>query len=303
MKTNVPKIKKLSISQSRNYCFTDFEILDLLKIYMDNKSIIRGIGFGHEIAPTTKKPHLQGLIQFYNKKRLGGVKRIFGSKKIHVEPCYGSVKQNQKYCAKDNKYVMYGEFICQSHRSDLENIKKKLDEGGTLKEVADDHFGDYIRYHHGLQAYKKMCDKERTKKFRKIDVELVCGSTGTNKTRNTIEQNPNAFKITGKNLKWWDGYEQEETLIIDEYSNDIGITEMLNILDGYQLRLEIKGSFTYANWTKVIITTNLHPCEIHSQAKAEHRSALNRRITTISDLYNSKPRQAFAPRKCRGVLG
>ncbi len=283
IKVTVPKTK--IPTQSRNYAFTDFKLLDYLRIYNENKHIIRGIGFGDEIAPKTKKRHFQGHIQFYNKKRIGGVKRILGCKSIHLEACYGSIKQNQIYCAKDKKYTVIGEFITQGNRTDLEDIKKTLDGGGTIKEVADNHFGDFIRYHHGLQAYKKMCDKENTKKFRKLDVELVCGPTGTNKTRNAIEQNPNAFKITGKNLKWFDGYEQEETLIIDEYNNDVGITELLNILDGYQLRLEIKGSFTYANWTKVIITTNLRWDEIHSHAKPEHLHALKRRITTISDLY------------------
>ncbi len=281
----MPKIKIQLFNQSRNYAFTDFKLLDFTKIYRENIHIIRGIGWGLETAPTTGKQHFQGHIQFFNKRRLGGVKNILGCKSIHLESCRGSVEQNRKYCAKDNKYTKVGKFISQGHRTDLEDIKKNLDEGKTLDDIAQNHFSDFIRYKSGLQAYKKMCDKRNTKGFRKINVEFVCGPTGTNKTRSAVEKNPNHFKITGKNLKWFDGYEQEKVLIIDEYNNDIGITELLNILDGYQLRLEIKGSFTYANWTKVIITTNLRWNEVHSHAKPEHQRALNRRITTISDLY------------------
>ncbi len=289
---------KQTQQQSRTWCFTDFELLDFNKIYVENKDIIRAIGIGSEKCPKTNRRHFQGHIQFINKKRMGGVKSIFGTKKVHLEMCRGTIAQNIAYCTKDGTYSLYGNFIGQGHRTDLESIKHKLDTGSTMKNIADDHFGDYIRYHHGLQAYKKMVDKERTTKFREIDVTLVCGPTNTNKTRNAVEKNENAFKITGKNLKWWDGYEQEETLIIDEYNNDIGITELLNILDGYQLRLEIKGSFTYANWNKVIITTNLTPDEVHAKAKDEHRNAMFRRITRVKNIYAT----LVNPWACRGVL-
>ncbi len=272
--------------QSRNWCFTDFEKLDLVAIYKEYKDIIRYIGWGIEICPTTKKIHHQGWIQFVNKKRMGGVKKVFGTKKIHIESCMGNEIQNDKYCAKDKKFEYLGKYIVQGQRTDLESIKKKLDEGANIETIAEDHFGDFIRYHAGLEKYKKICDKRLTKKFRKIEVNIVCGPTGTNKTRNAVEENENAFKIEGANLKWFDGYDMESTLIIDEYNNDIPITKLLNLLDGYQLRLEIKGSFTYANWTKVIITTNLRPEELHAKAKQEHVNALNRRVTNWNNLYD-----------------
>ncbi len=280
------KTKTKIIIQSRNWCFTDFEKLDLVAIYEEYKDIIRYIGWGEEICPKTKKIHHQGWVQFVNKKRMGGVKKVFGTQKLHIESCKGNEIQNVNYCAKEKKYKYIGEYIVQGQRTNMENIKKDLDNGATMKNIADSNFGDYCRYHSGFDKYKKMCDKERTKKFRKIQVEIVCGPTGTNKTRNAVEENQNAFKIEGANLKWFDGYEMESTLIIDEYNNDIPITKLLNILDGYQLRLEIKGSFTYANWTKVIITTNLRPEEIHSKAKEEHVNALNRRVTNWNNLYD-----------------
>jgi hypothetical protein len=36
---------------------------------------------------------------------------------------------------------------------------------------------------------------------------------------------------------------------------------MLNILDGFPLRINVKASHTYANYTKVIITSNVCPDE------------------------------------------
>ncbi len=278
-------IKNPKFNQARNWCFTDFDMIEFEKIYEEYNDIVRYIGWGLEKCPKTGKMHQQGWVQFVNKKRIGGVKKIMGSKKIHLEACRGSEIENEKYCAKDNNFKFLGRFKVQGQRSDLESIKKALDAGENLMYVAENHFGDFIRYHKGFQAYKKMVDKKRTKKFRDIQVTFVTGPTGTNKTRNAVESNPDAYMIQGANLKWFDGYDMEKTLIIDEYNNDIGITGLLNLLDGYQLRLETKGSHTYANWNKVVITTNLKKEEIHAQAKEAHIAALGRRVTKWDDIW------------------
>jgi len=65
--------------------------------------------------------------------------------------------------------------------------------------------------------------------------------------------------------------------VIDEYANQVKITRLLGILDGHLLRLNMKGTFGYANWDLVIITTNLDV--LHSKANPLHQDALERRIT------------------------
>ena len=135
-----------------------------------------------------------------------------------------------------------------------------------------------------MKEYKTMIDKEKRKGFRAVETEVLSGPTGCGKTRRAMESD-NVYKIEGSSLQWWDGYEGESTILIDEYSNDVPITKLLNILDGYELRLPIKGGFTYANWNKVYITTNLKKSELHNNAKPEHINALNRRITKWSDLF------------------
>ncbi len=269
----------------KNWIFTDYKKMKWQEIFDEQSDIIRGIAYGDEICPTTQRQHNQGFIQFVNRKSMRQVKMIVGNKSISLRVMNGSIKHNEIYCSKDERYIRLGIFKRQGQRTDQEFDKKVLDDGGNLDDIWEQSFGNMLRYHRGYAAYKVRVDKRNTKNFRILDVKLVCGPTGTNKTRRAVEHNPNAFKITGKNLKWWDGYEMEEVLIIDEYNNDIGITELLNICDGYQLRLEVKGSFTYANWHKIIITTNLRPDEIHSQAKDEHRNALFRRISSVVDLY------------------
>ncbi len=270
-------------SQSRNWCFTDFELLDWGKIYKEDDEV-RYICWGKETCPNTKKTHYQGWIQMHKKKRLGGIKKLCQSKSIHLESCRGSENENNKYCQKDNLYQSIGEFTTQGKRTDLDELKKIIDNGGTLEDIANDNFQAFVQYNRGFQEYKKIIDKKRRKKFRKVEVTHIYGATGTGKTKSALLYG-DAYKIQGSQLKWWDGYDGEDILVIDEYDNQVPITELLSILDGYQLRLEIKGSFTYANWTKVIITSNYK--KLHKKAKKLHRLALKRRITNTIKMCRS----------------
>lgn len=294
MEKKINKTKKIAdvnggntkppFKQSRNWCFTDFELIDFEPIYNEYKDIIRYICWGKETCPKTQKLHHQGWIQFINKKTMGGVKRILKTKKIHLENCRGNEYDNTKYCKKDNNYKEFGKFICQGERTDLETIKKKIDEGASMKKIADDHFGDFIRYHKGFEKYKQLVERESYPKWRNIKVTLISGPTGCGKTKMAMKKAQ--YKIEGNSLNWWDGYEGQNTICIDEYNNDIPITKLLNLLDGYQLRLPIKGGFTYANWNKLYITTNL--VKLHENAKEEHINALNRRITKHINLWDKK---------------
>ncbi len=264
-------------TQSKNWCFTDFELLDWIKIYKETDDI-RYICWGTEVCPSTKKKHYQGWIQIKNKKRIGGIKKLCRSKKIHIESCRGSVGENEQYCQKDNLYQTVGDFITQGKRTDLDELKKILDNGGTLKDIADENMQAFVQYNRGFEKYKNIIDKVTRKSFRKLEVIHIHGETGSGKTRSAIEYDrDDTYKIQGNALQWWDGYDGEKTLVIDEYDNQINCTELLGILDGYQLRLPVKGGFTYANWNRVIITSNYE--ELHPKARGHHQLALKRRIT------------------------
>ncbi len=264
--------------RSRNYCFTDFNDTKFEQIYYANESIIRYMCWGLEVCPKTKKTHQQGWIQMVNPKDFHVIRKLLGGK-CHLEKCMGSEYSNDKYCKKDGEYVQKGSFKSQGYRSDLEDIKKSIDDGAPMKSIADDYFGDYIRYYKGFEKYQEMVTKEKTKEFRQVDVIVHQGETGTGKTRVAVESERDHYMIRGDDLTWFDGYNGEKTLIIDEYANQVPVTKLLSLLDGYQLRLPVKGGFTYAAWNKVYITTNL--TWLHDQAREEHIAALERRVTKV----------------------
>lgn len=275
------KENKTMFKQARNWCFTDFTLTDYTDLYNKHSDLIRYICWGKETCPSTGKIHHQGWIQLHKKKVLGGMKKLMGPK-VSLRACKGDEFDNDIYCKKDNDFKSFGKFITQGERTDLLGMKEFIDEGHTLKEIADENFDLYCRYRSGLTKYKELVSKEKSKEFRKLEVNVLYGPTGCGKTRQAMAEA--GYKIEGSNLKWWDGYEGEKCILIDEFANQIPITELLNILDGYQLRLSIKGGHTYALWNKVYITTNLNFDEWYPNAKLMHKEALLRRITRFAEV-------------------
>jgi len=276
------------MQRSRNWCFTDFELLDWPQLYKRDSMMIRYICVGTEICPKTKRKHQQGWVQFNKPKRMSRVKSLFGTKKLHLEACRGDEFSNDNYCKKDQDFVSFGKFVAQGQRTDLESAIQELRDGGTVHELALNRPQLFVQYRNGLKDLKQEFDKEDTKAWRDVYVEYVWGKTRTGKTRYAVSQRclngDRPFVIDACDLRWWDGYDGETTIVIDEYCNDVKINVLLKLLEGYQKRLEIKGGFTWAKWNRVIMTSNFSPDNMHGQAKDQSRDALMARISKVTHL-------------------
>jgi len=259
----------------RNWAFTDFELIDWESVFKADDNI-RYVCFGEEKCPESGRTHYQGWLQLEKPRRLSTLKKQT-NKTIHFEGCRGTEFDNEKYCTKDGSYQSFGQFKTQGFRTDLTGIFEQIESGAPLYDVAKANPQLFCQYRNGINQFKSMSDDKTCPAWRDVEVVVICGSTGTGKTREAMKEA--TFKINGSELQWWDGYDNDEVICIDEYDTDVSITKILNILDGYKLRLPIKGGFTYAKWKKVYITSNVRLNDWHSQAKQEHRNALYRRIT------------------------
>lgn len=88
--------------------------------------------YGHEIAPTTGTPHLQGYFQLKTKKRLEYLKKRLPNK-IHLEKAYGSYDSNRQYCSKDNK--TYEKGIPTINGSNLSGLYQQIIEQTKWQDV------------------------------------------------------------------------------------------------------------------------------------------------------------------------
>lgn len=267
--------------RGRAFCFTNWEAADYdWKAWLDNNGWADYLLIGRETCPTTKLEHWQGYVHANGPKSWAMAKDSF-SKETHVEIAKGGFAANFAYCTKAGNWREYGVRPATGRRTDLAEFRRALDADGTrtMQAAYNIDFGLACQYRAGIQDYQnRQLHAAAKTRIRKVKCSVYHGLTGTGKTRAAFEAYPGAYLICGSDLAWWAWYEQEEVCIIDEYSNDIKITELLKLIDIYPKRLNVKGGSTMANWSTVIITTNLEPHRLHASANARHRQALSRRI-------------------------
>jgi len=113
---------------------------------------------------------------------------------------------------------------------------------------------------------------------------VLWGPSGTGKSKLAYElmeaQNEQFYAKVPFNT-WWDGYEGEANVLIDEYAGQWPLDYLLVVLDRYRVRAEIKGTTWPLSATTFIITSNLHPTDWYPTAREEHKAALMRRCNNI----------------------
>lgn len=282
------------MSKFKNCCFTTWgpEPPKLTKY--------RYYCYGIEICPDTGRQHFQAYAEFDSGITLAQFTKRLGDKKIKVQKRYGSQDEAINYCKKDGKFFEFGERKKQGERTDLKEIARKLIDGSkSIEDIMMEEPDTYCRYRNGLKDFAGLGLKNTTKEFRQVEVIVLWGDPGTGKTREAKENNPSNYTLEMGDRVWFDGYNGEKCLIIDDFYGWIKYGQLLRILDGYQLRLEVKGSFTYANWNKVYITSNVHPRDWYDRGLT---GALSRRINKI-DRKCSKGNTDLGANKCIEFTG
>ncbi len=226
-----------------------------------------------EKCPDTGRLHIQGYVEFSNGIRLTRARNLLGVPTAHLEPRLGSRDQARDYAMKTDTRDLgpdagpfeLGEFnhsATQSKKS-YKRARDFMAQGHTLDDLLDDMPCMYARHRSAWQHARASHLQKKARTWRDVRTWVLWGPTRTGKTRQAHEIMPNAFTLNfGKTGSvWWDGCDGHTELIIDEFRGhkQIPYSYLLQILDGHTQRLDVKGSFTYALWTRVIITSNVQP--------------------------------------------
>lgn len=142
----------------------------------------------------------------------------------------------------------------------------------------------YFRHYSSLRNIAK--DNARPERRQSPIVNVYWGVSGSGKTHRSfdeIESSGEPYYRKNPLTKWWDGYNGEELVVIDEFAGIIGITHLLQWLDKYPVSVEIKGSQVPLRAYKFWITSNIDPKEWYNQegVTQTQREALQRRLTNV----------------------
>lgn len=224
---------------------------------------------------------------------MAGVKRAFDDDTMHLEVCHADDEANIAYCTKESTRVagpweLGNRVGNQGQRKDIERICEAVKAGKTDHEMAIENPSDLFKYGSHIRNLRRALNVPPMRDG--VEVFVYIGPTRCGKTWFAYHGplSKSLFRVTySPNRVWWDGYDGEDCIFFDEFtgSNIVPITQMLQWLDPYPTRVEIKGDFTSARWTKVIIASNNSVASWYSAGfggvTVDQVAALQRRLTHV----------------------
>jgi len=263
---------------AKNWCFTVNNPTPETTPSFDSTKM-KYLVYGRETGENGT-PHLQGYVSFIRRRKFNSLKKDMPT--AHLEVAKGSPEVNFQYCSKDGDFEQFGELpvTTQGRRTDLERLHDTIKSGSSITDIVEQHFGAFCRYPKAIDRARELY---RTARNWPMDVHVYWGSTGTGKTRSAFDQYPDAY--FKDHSAWWDGYEDHETVIWDEfYGGTIKVAEFLRLTDRYPHRVPVKGGYRQFVAKRIIFTSNDPPTEWYShlaQQKPEVYAAFERRLTEI----------------------
>lgn len=262
----------------RAWCFTLHDYTSQEYEQLANLPTVYKI-IGKEICPETKRPHLQGYLYFKDGKTFSSLKKQ-SSSRIHLEIAKGSPQENRDYCRKEGDYVEIGDFPKQGKRSDLDNVREQLEETNSMRTIVKTaHSMQSVKF---AETYLKYHEKSRR---HKTVIKWFWGPTASGKTRSAYEELDNGdLYTTMSNMKWFDGYDAHENVIIDDFRDtQLKFADWLRLTDRYEYRVETKGGTRQFLARNIIFTCPFHPAEMYLDETRENRDQFIRRIDEIRE--------------------
>lgn len=218
--------------------------------------------------------HWQFVAAFSSKKSISGVRKCFG-------PFHAELTRSESavdYVWKDDTRVEGTQFelgakpFRRNSATDWESVWSSAVAGDLSRIPANVRVVSYRTIRAIAADYSVARPIVRT-------VNVFWGRTGTGKSRRAWEEGGMDSYAKDPRSKFWDGYQNEKNIIIDEFRGGIDIAHLLRWCDRYPVRVEIKGSSRPLAAEQIWITSNICPRAWYPDADGETLEALLRRLT------------------------
>jgi len=219
-------------------------------------------------------PHFQGACYFASQRTFTQVKKIIPG--AHWEKMRGTWQEAYDYCTKDD--TRYGDIEeisgpwtfgdetvvpigAPGQRTDLISVKQALDEGMSEKEIANQFFGTWVRHYKAFERYNMLMIQHRSWHTTAI---AYWGPSGSGKSSHALEMGGESQywlqqpKHSGGDV-WWDGYDGQKVVVIDEMGGWLPRVLCQRLIDRYPMHVETKGGSKPFLAELVIFTSNKPP--------------------------------------------
>ncbi len=272
--------------RSRNWCWTiNNPTCDDTQTVVDYGYLIaqqRGyLLFGRENSKTGT-PHLQGFVHFEHAVTRGGVARKLGGR-AHLEFMRGTLVQAMTYCKKENDWLDWGTPPAQGRRSDLAAVRQLIEDQPEFNElaVAQSNFPQWVLHRRAFREYAQLLGRRTAAARPDPRIVVLWGDSGTGKSRKAAADYPAAYWLTRPNCStvWWDGYDGQSVVVIDEFYGWIPLGVVLSLCDRHPLmvRTQERGYVPCAA-TTIVFTSNVRYQDWWPNLGPERTSAFARRV-------------------------
>lgn len=258
-----------------------------------------------EKCPDTGRLHMQAYFESNVRltfTRLQSKLSEFGWLGVSTRTADASSWVNYRYCTKEDSHtgrfrLVKGTFVRPRRaeegkgESALSRMAADIKAGRGLRYIASEHLQAFLRHSSGVPTAISLlsADREGSDRY-KIGCIILTGVTGTGKSwwarQYAAWRKQDIFAAilpdTASGRPWFDGYRGERVLLIDDLNSDrdgrlvLSRGRLLRLLDFYPLQIDCKGSFVWAQWDTIIITSNYSPESLFG-----NDDALMRRMTRI----------------------
>lgn len=217
----------------------------------------------------------------------------------HVEPVKDlraalAYVQKEDTRVSDEKPLVKGKIKAgpgQGHRSDLDALRRRILDG---EETADELIlADSGAWRHSRMVSDLVSARDRNRqegKLRDVQVRVIYGDTGTGKTSAVLkglQELGSVCRVTHWGVGAFDGYDGQDSLVLDEFAGQPPIEELLTWLDVYPVAIAARYRARQARFVRVAILANSAPETWYKFAPKAQRAALARRLHLVEEWAGS----------------
>lgn len=266
----------------RGWCFTinNWTESDYFGVSNMMRKVAYGI-CGKEVGESGT-PHLQGYARFKSPQEFSLVRGYIP--RAHIEPSGGGDAANNRYCSKDGDFREWGTQDNSPGQGARMDIRAAVEVIRSRTLSQQDFMWEYPEIY---MKYSRSVEKMFAATFLPRDsppqVFWRWGLSGVGKTRYCIEKHPDCF--IKDNTSWWDGYRQQEAIVIDDFDRGSwNYRDLLQVLDRYAKTVYVKGGSIQLNSPYIYITCE-HPPDYYWSGNDLEQVV--RRLTSVEEIIKS----------------